>query len=49
MRRHTRIPQNLTPLYARRLGQGSRGQFYLIYFSSLFCLIATGWAATLLF
>lgn len=43
----TRIPQDLTPLYARRLGGGSRGQFYLIYFSLFFCLIAMGWAATL--
>ncbi|WP_161635696.1 hypothetical protein [Actibacterium mucosum] len=27
--------------------RGFRLQFYLIYFSSLFCLTATGWAAAL--
>ena len=41
------MPQDLMSLYARRLDRGSQGQFYLIYFSSLFCLIAMGWAATL--
>lgn len=47
MRCDIRTPKDLTPLYARRSDQRSQGQFYLIYFSLLFCLIAMGRAATL--
>lgn len=43
----TRMPKDLTPIHARRLTKGSQREFYLIYFSSLFCLMATGCAATL--
>lgn len=39
--RHTRLTLK------RRHYTGSQVQFYLIYAASLFCLMASGWAATL--
>lgn len=44
-----RTRQVMPPLYLdhRHQQNGAPLQFYTIYFVSLFCLIATGWAAAL--
>lgn len=40
-------PSHPRPALKRRPHPGSQVQFYLIYTFSLFCLMASGWAAAL--